>query len=278
MLTPAMRAVFGAFALLALTAGLLLVVGADNTDETFSWTIQPPLTAATLGAIYWSALVLMGPLVRGGPWRLARPAVYPVASIAVLLLAATLVELDTLDLDSLFGWFWLVVYCVVPFLLAAAIWDQLRQPGSDEAEERRPLSTGLSLALGIEGVILVAAGLVLFAAPESAADIWPWPLGALSSRVIGAFVLGIGLSALLALREKDLVAFRGSAWASAALSALALGALALHTADLGPDDTATALYVAFLVAMLATSLWGALAAGRAGAQPASSAASASARS
>src|SRR5687767_8497991 len=108
MLTPAMRAVFGAFALLALAAGLLLVVGAGNTDETFSWTIRPPLTAATLGAIYWSALVLMGPLAHGGPWRLARPAVFPVATIAILLLAATLLELETLDLDSLFGWFWLI--------------------------------------------------------------------------------------------------------------------------------------------------------------------------
>ena len=48
------------------------------------------------------------------------PAIVPVTAIAVLLLAATLIHLDKFDLDSLFGWFWLVVYCSVPLVLARA--------------------------------------------------------------------------------------------------------------------------------------------------------------
>jgi hypothetical protein len=53
--TPRLRLVFQVFAALALIAGGLLFVGASRTDEWFSWTIEPPLTAATLGAFYCSA-------------------------------------------------------------------------------------------------------------------------------------------------------------------------------------------------------------------------------
>jgi hypothetical protein len=283
--TEALRAVFLVFSLLALIAGSLLIGGATNTEDLFSWTIKPPLSAATLGAFYWSALVLMLPLAAGGPWHLARPAVYPVAAIAVLLLAATLIELETLDLDSFFGWFWLVVYSVVPILLGLAIIDQLRRPDFDTREPVAPFTPHLRVALGIEGAVMLALGAVLFALPEAANEVWPWPLGDLTSRVMGAFVLGIGMAAAIAVRENDLIVFRGSARAYAALGVLALLALLLHRDDLDGGALATGAYVGFLAAILATGLYGSF--GRrppqgipaeAKRQPAPSAASASARS
>ena len=108
------------FAGLALVAGFLLFPLAQETDRFFSWTIKPPLTAAFMGAAYWAAFVLIGWAARAGTWELARPALVPVTTIAVLLLVATLVHLDKFDMDSIFGWFWLVVYCSVPPVLARA--------------------------------------------------------------------------------------------------------------------------------------------------------------
>jgi len=283
--SQALRAIFLVFSLLALTAGLLLIGGATNTEDLFSWTIEPPLSAATLGAFYWSALVLMLPLAAGGPWHLARPAVYPVAAIAILLLAATLIELDTLDLDSFFGWFWLVAYSVVPIVLALAIIDQLRRSDIDPREPTVPFAPRLRVALGVEGAAMVVLGALLFALPETANDVWPWPLGVLTSRVMGAFVLGIGMAALIAVREDDLVVFRGSARAYAALGALALLALLLHRDDLDGGALAIGAYVGFLGAILATGLYGsfgklppARTPAQAKRQPSPSAASASARS
>jgi hypothetical protein len=278
--TELLRGIFLVFSLLALTAGALLIGGATNTEDVFSWTIEPPLTAATLGAFYWSAFVLMLPLAAGGPWRRARPAVYPVATIAVLLLAATLIELETLDLDSLFGWFWLAAYSVVPPLLAVAVFDQLRRPGADARGAASPIPPALRSALGIEAAVMLVAGLILFAAPATANDLWPWPLGDLSSRVLGAFVFGIGLAAAIAFREDDLIVFRGSARAYAALGGLALLALALHGGDLDGGALGVGVYIAFLAAILATGLYGSLAptVGEDGAQPDFSASSASERS
>ena len=73
---------------------------------------------------------------RRGSWR--GPALVPVTTIAVLLLVATLVHLDKFDLDSIFGWFWLVVYCSVPPALAVLVWAQARRPAGP-APPGRPI-------------------------------------------------------------------------------------------------------------------------------------------
>src|SRR5262245_29648842 len=103
--TPRLRMILEVFAGLALIAGALLTFGATRTDSWWAWTMSPPLTAATLGAFYWAAFVLILSAARSKTWVQARPAVYPVAVIAVLLLVITFVHLDRFDLDSLFGVF-----------------------------------------------------------------------------------------------------------------------------------------------------------------------------
>ena len=60
----------------------------------------------------------------------ARPVVLPVCVIAVLLLVATLVHLDKFDLDTLFGWFWLIAYIARcrPLLAVRAVAPAARAP------------------------------------------------------------------------------------------------------------------------------------------------------
>ena len=70
-------------------AGILLFVLATETDRFFSWTIEPPLTAAFLGAAYWAACVLLAWAARESTWERARAVLPPVFIIAVLLLVAT---------------------------------------------------------------------------------------------------------------------------------------------------------------------------------------------
>jgi hypothetical protein len=126
-----LRWFLGVAAVLAVIAGVELFVGATETDRFFSWTIDPPLTAAFLGAAYWAAAVLLGWAASQERWVLARTAIPPVLTIAVLLLAATLAHLDKFDFDSIFGWFWLAVYVVVTPLLMYCC-------GVSRRERRRP--------------------------------------------------------------------------------------------------------------------------------------------
>jgi hypothetical protein len=253
--TPRLRWTLEIFAGLALIAGALLFFGATRTDAWWSWTIAPPLTAATLGAFYWAAFILILSAARSRRWSDARPAVYPVAVIALLLLVITLVHIDRFDLDSLFGIFWVVAYALVPAALAWALVEQRASTG-DEPRRPRRLPGLLRGALIVEAVVLVLAGLLLLIAPGAADDVWPWTLSPLTSRAIGSFLFGIGISALIAVRDDDPVSFRGAAMAYTALGLLELLALNLHIPDLGDRPAATTLYAIFWVAVILTGGYG----------------------
>ena len=92
------------------------------------------------------------------------------------------------------------------------------------------------------------SAVLLLVAPGTADDVWPWALSPLTSRAIGSFLFGIGLAALIAVRDDDPLSFRGAALAYTALGLLELLALNLHIPDLGDRPLATALYAAFWVA------------------------------
>jgi hypothetical protein len=253
--TPRLRLILWAFAGLALIAGALLFFGATNTEMWWSWTIQPPLTAATLGAFYWAAFVLILSAARSRSWASARPAVYPVAVIAVLLLVVTLYHLDRFDLDSLFGIFWLVVYALVPPLLVWAVAGQLRTPG-DDARPTQRLPRPLRRLLIFEAVAMLATGGVLLFSAGLADDLWPWALSPLTSRAIGAFILGIGVAALFAVHDDDPINFRGAALAYTVLGLLQLLAVVLHLSDLEGDHFDTAIYVASWSLVILTGVYG----------------------
>jgi hypothetical protein len=126
-----MRILLGAFALLtALATGALFVL-AENTDKTFAWTIQPPLTAAFIGAGYAAGFVLVVLSLRDPIWAHSRVPVLTIFVFVVLTLVATLMHINRMHFDDDFGalgflakaaaWFWLAVYIVVPVAMAVLL-------------------------------------------------------------------------------------------------------------------------------------------------------------
>jgi hypothetical protein len=264
VLTPGLRRFFAVAAGLAFVAGVLLFVLAAETDRFFSWTIEPPLTAAFLGAAYWAACVLLAWAARQEAWTHARAALPPVFVIAVMLLIATLIRLDRFDLDSLFGWFWLVVYIIVPPLVVYLVAEQTRRAGGLRREwtlprERgRPIRAPARSLLAVQGAAMLALGAALYVIPDAADALWPWTLTPLTAEAIGSFLVGFGVAAAYALLEDDLEALRGPALAYAVLGALELAALAIHSDDVTADAAWVALYAAFWVTVLAAGLYGAI--------------------
>src|SRR5436190_14590092 len=177
------------FAALAAVAGFLLFVLTEHTDRFFSWTIEPPLTAAFLGASYWAASVLIFIASRERLWAAVRPAMPPVLVIATLLLLATLIHIDRFHRDSIFGWFWIVVYAIVPPLLLFLLWRERRTPGGTD-RRRTLLAPGLRTALLLQAAVMLVVGVWLFVGPGDAGSAWPWKLTPLTARAVGAFVSG----------------------------------------------------------------------------------------
>jgi len=265
VLTRELRAILWLFAALAFAAGILLYVLSGNTDDTFSWSIQPPLTAAFLGAGYWAALVLFVWSASRREWDRARAALLPAFVIAVLLLVATLVHFDRFHRD-LFGWFWLSAYIAVPPLLLAAAARQLRAARGAPAPRGRALPAGLRLVLVVQALALTGVGVALFVSPGSAGSLWPWTLTPLTARAVGAFCVGFGAAAAQAVWENDVPRLAGSALAYAALGALELVALARYPGELDGSGARGAVYVAFAATVLVTGVWGSALARRAAVQ------------
>ena len=260
-LLPAMRALLVVFAVLtALAVGALFVL-AEQTAETFAWTIQPPLTAAFLGAGYAAGCVLVVLSLRDGVWARTRVPLLTILVFVVLTLVATLVHVNRMHFDDDFGglpllpklaaWFWLAVYVVVPVGMGLVIWWQERAPG-DDPPPRHPLPRVLRAALAVESTVLLVVGAALFVAPATATTLWPWPLTPFTGRVIAAWLVAFGVATALAAVGGDLERLRTAAIAYTVFGVLVAVAVARFAATVEWSGPAAWGFAVAVVAVVGT--------------------------
>ncbi|HYT09491.1 MAG TPA: hypothetical protein VEL73_02410 [Mycobacteriales bacterium] len=240
-------------ALTALATNQLFVLSA-HTAEWFAWTINPPLTAAFLGAGYGAGFLLVLLALRSRAWAYARVPVVTVLVFAALTLAATLLHRDRFHFTTggpiaeFAAWFWLAVYLVVPVALALLVVLQARKPGAD-AERRRPLPRWLAAVLTVQGAIMLAVGIVLFASPRTAKTLWPWSLTPLTARMVAAWLIAFGVASTLALWERDLQRLEIAAVAYTVFGLLQLVALIRYGDEVRWGSVAAKVYLVVLVTL-----------------------------
>lgn len=205
--TAGIRAILYIASFLVLAVGITLYLFSGKTEVYFSWTINPPLTAAFLGAGYLASFLLEFLSARESVWARARPAVPGVWAFTFLTLIITLIHMDRFHFDSLMfitkagTWVWLGVYIIVPAALGLLWGLQIRQPGVDPLR-KAPLPVLMRATLIVQGAVMFTfGGALLF--PEMVIPIWPWTLSILTARAIGAWGVGIGILAFQASWEND---------------------------------------------------------------------------
>ncbi|MGY1641037.1 hypothetical protein ACI782_07850 [Geodermatophilus sp. SYSU D00703] len=276
-LLPGMRVLLVAFAVLtALGLGSLYVL-ADRTGETFAWTIDPPLTAAFLGAGYAAGCVLVVLSLRDGVWARTRVPLLTILVFVVVTLAATLMHLDRFHLAAEFAgspfaaraaaWFWLGVYVVVPLAMVALLVPQEQAPGTDPPP-RHPVPRVLRGLLAAESVVLAGVGALLFVAPATATALWPWSLAPLSARVVAAWLVAFGVATALAAVAGDLERLRTAAIAYTVFGLLVALAVARFPGVVRWGEPAAWVFTVVLVAVVATGAAGWRLAPRPGEEPA----------
>lgn len=260
-LLPAMRWWFLLDSFLVFVTGIQLFLLTEFTDRFFAWTIAPPLTAAFLGASYWAAFPLVFLAARETLWARARIAVYGVLAFTTLTTIATFLHLDRFHLTSpqplALGatWAWLIVYVVVPPTILILIWRQQQAPGGDPSRAA-PLPIWVRGILVAQSALLILAGIALFVAPHLAPTVWPWPLTPLTSRAVGAWLIGIGLIAGQAAWENDWTRLRGMTLGYILLGVLHLLAALRYGATVQWDSPTAWLYVLILVSFLVVGGYG----------------------
>jgi hypothetical protein len=269
---PGTRALLSAFAVLTALATNQLLVFGGQTERFWPWTIHNPATVGFLAAAYGAGFVLSVLSLRQRSWTRVRVAVGTVTVFTFLTLLATIIHAHRLhfsDADPLArgaAWFWLVVYVVVP-VAGIAVLGRQEEARTRRSVVLRPLTTGLRVAVAAQGLVLLAAGAVLFLGGlnwhhgMSNIGIWPWAVTPLSAEVLGAWLVAFGVGAGLVLAEGDLARLRVPAIAYTAFGGFQLVALLVN----GSQMTAARWGYGFVLAVvLVTGAYGWWTTGRPG--------------
>jgi hypothetical protein len=243
------------FSALTLLAFVALFVLTAATDRYFAWTIRPRITAAFLGAAYAAGCALELLSLRTRSWSSLRGPYLAILLFSSVSLAATLLHLDRFHFAApqpvarFAAWFWLAVYVVVPVLMLV-VWLLQQRTRDEEQVERVPAPPVLMAVLGVQSLLLLALGVLLFVAPGLAGVLWPWTLTPLTARIVAAWLLGLGLALALAIRYGDLAGLRTAIWSYAVLGVLELVVLLRYPDDVRWGSVAAWAYLAFLVSAL----------------------------
>jgi hypothetical protein len=243
-----MQRLLVAAAVLDLLAGTQAFLLPDHAAVFFAWPIDAPLSASYIGASFWAAGILIFWSSRQALWVRARVTVPAIAVVVTTLLAATLRHVEVFT--SPLGLVWIEVYVLVGPVVVVLVALQLAAPGSDP-HSGRALPAWLRGGLSLQAAALVGAGALLFLAPGTAADVWPWPLTDLTAQAIGGWMLGVGVTAVYLVWHDDRADIPGALLANAVLGACQLVALAAHPGQLDAADPALWAYAAFWLSVAA---------------------------
>jgi hypothetical protein len=260
-LIKGMRWILLAGTVLVFLAGSQLYLLTEQTDVYFAWTIEPPLTAAFLGAFYWTACILAFLSARQQHWARARVGVVGVLLFVTLTLVATLLHLDRFHLTAsdprplLAAWFWLIVYLIDAPALLALVVLQLRAPGGDPPRVA-PLPFWFQLMLGAHATLALLVGVALFVAPSTADLLWPWDLPPLTSRAVGAWLVAFSVILGQAGWEDDWERVGPGVLAYLALGVLQLVAVARYPSEIDWSQPRAWIYLFVVLTVLTAGMLG----------------------
>jgi hypothetical protein len=260
-LTPLFQKFLYLATALTFLAGVPLFLLSAQTERFFSWTINPPLTAAWLGATFWASSVIVFLAARQPVFAKLRPSMPGGLLFVWLMMGATALHLDRFHLDRITGLAWVVVYFTVPPALTYILWRQFREPGGDPARTA-PLPFWLRLAFGLYAVMILVAGIGLYLAPQQTAAIWPWTLTPLTARATAAWLIPLGVIAAQIVWENDFDRIQATMIGAIAFAILHFLVVIRYATTIDWNNITVWLYLLILTATLVVGIYGWLASQR----------------
>jgi len=242
---------FGLVLPLLFIAGVQLFILSEQTKTYFAWTFVSPLSAAFMGAGYWSAMLHAYTGARGKAWANVRTSIPAALTATTLLTITTFIHLDKFHFDSpllitrFVTWVWILVYVTVPFILFAAWFIQTRLPGAD-VKGRNPLRAWMRGGFAILAVFALLCGLGLFIGPTAMSAVWPWDISPLAGRAISSWLTAFGMACAALAFENDIKHGAGTASSLFAFCILQLIVLARYSSAIDWGKPLSMAYTLFL--------------------------------
>lgn len=242
---------FGLVLPLLLIAGVQLFILSEQTEIYFAWTFTLPLAAAYMGAGYWSAMPHAYSGSRAKGWEFVRTSMPAALTATILLTVTTFLHLDKFHFDSpLFitrfvTWVWIVVYVLVPPILAIAWITQARLPGAN-IKGQNPLPVWMRGGFAIMSAFALFSGLGLFIVPDAMAGLWPWAVTPLAARAISSWLSAFGMACAALTFENDIKNGAGTCSSLFAFCALELIVVARYASAIDWTKPMAVAYMLFL--------------------------------
>lgn len=243
--------------LLVTSVGVFTFILSTETERLFAWTINPPLTAAFLGANYFAAFFLALLAARERVWAYAAISYAVSVVFTTGTMVATLLHLDKFNFDNVNGWLWTIVYVTVPPYLVLVGIRQLRVRGEDPPKTA-PIPGWIVTLVAVQAAIALVVGVLLFVAPSTSDELWSWTLTPLTARTVAAWSLALAAGLAFTAWQRDWARVRIATPTYVAIPVLQFVALARFSDTVDSGDLKLWAYVVYLGGVLVLGLYGLL--------------------
>jgi|SRR5215216_6377367 len=189
---------FAAVGALALWVGVWGFFVPEHVDKAIPWLV-PPLHARFIGAIYLSAVVIMGASMRARYLQEVHASNIMVSIWTGALFVISLFYLSDFDFSRGPVWFWFGAYIAYPLI---GFWYAWTNHNMRDKSTSPDLPAWVRTALLIEGVTLTLLALALLLAPEFMLTIWPWKVTRMLIQIYSGPFLSFGIGSLLLSRQQ----------------------------------------------------------------------------
>jgi hypothetical protein len=169
-----------------IAAFYLLYLRTSETKQLFAWEIKAPMSAMMLASAYIGGAYFFARAVFAPRWHQIGMGFLPVTAFASFMGIATLLHLDRFNQGNISFFTWELLYFTTPFLvLGAWLWNRRTDPGTPEPGDF-VLPRIVRYVIGGAALANLLISLGLFLQPNVMVALWPWPLTALTARVISS--------------------------------------------------------------------------------------------
>lgn len=229
------RIYFAAVGLFALWVGIWGFFIPEHVDKAIPWLV-PPFHARFIGAIYLSAVIIMGGSTMARHYAEVRIAVFMIAIWTGALFVISLFYLGEFDFSRKQVWFWFGAYIVYPLIGFWLTW--IHRTAQDK-------SAGASSPNWIrkyfleQGVLITILALALLLMPEIMVNVWPWKITRMLAQIYSGPFLAYGLGSVMLSRQRNWSEVRIVALGFLVLAIGVLAASIIHRSLFSPSNPAT---------------------------------------
>lgn len=233
-ITRSQKLYFAAIGLLAVWVGIWGFFVPEHVDKAIPWLV-PPLHARFIGAIYFSAVVLMGVAMLATSYDEVRIPVFITTVWTGALFIISLFYLSEFDFKRGPVWFWFAAYIAYPLIGLWLTWTHWNARDTSAPS----LPAWIRNVFLIEGLILTLLALTLLLMPDFMLNLWPWKITRMLAQIYSGPFLAYGLSMLILSRQRTWREVRILAMALVILSIGVLLASSMHKALFISSNPAT---------------------------------------